>query len=389
LALDLDEWSGKGVDMDPDGTRLRIGIIAAPWIAVPPPVYGGSEAVIDLLARGLVAAGHEVRLFTTGDSTCPVPRSWLYDEALGTNASSDAELPHVARAYQELADVDIVHDHTITGPTWALDLRVGTPIVTTNHGPFTPDAIKHFGEVASEAAVIAISYHQRRTAPSVPVAAVIHHGVDLAMFPFGRGDGGYLLFLGRMNPDKGVHRAIAIARAAGKKLLIAAKMWEPAERAYFAEQVEPLLGDDAVYLGEVGGERKLELLAGAEALLNPIRWPEPFGMVMIEALACGTPVLTFCEGAAPEIVEHGRSGFVCADEDDMVARIAQLGSLDRAACRDRVVRSFSAGRFVDDHVALYRRVLADRLDLVSPSLLDLVSPTIGDTLRARHHLQLG
>jgi glycosyltransferase involved in cell wall biosynthesis len=353
--------------MAPDVTRLRIGIIAPPWVAVPPPVYGGTEAVIDQLARGLVRAGHRVRLFTTGDSTCPVARSWLYAGALGTNASSDAELPHVARAYQELADVDIVHDHTLTGPVWASDLRLGMPIVTTNHGPFHPQAIKHFGDLASEVAVVAISYHQRRTAPSVPVAAVIHHGVDPARFPMGRGDGGYLLFLGRMSPDKGVHRAIAIARAAGKRLLIAAKMWEPAERAYFAEQVEPLLGEDIVYLGEVGGARKLDLLARAEALLNPIRWPEPFGMVMIEAMACGTPVLAFGEGAAPEIVEHGRSGFLCADEVDMVARVAQVGSLDRAACRDRVVRSFSAERFVNNHVALYRRVLAGRLDLVMPS----------------------
>lgn len=351
-------------DLASPATRLRIGIIAPPWVAVPPPAYGGTETVIDQLARGLVEAGQEVVLFTTGDSTCPVPRSWLYEEALGTTGSWDAELPHVVRAYEALADVDIVHDHTIAGPRLASDVWMGLPVVTTNHGPFHPEAIARFSDLAREVAVVAISYHQRRSAPSVAVAAVIHHGVDPAMFPMGLGDGGYVLFLGRMNAEKGVHRAIAVAGAAGKRLLIAAKMWEPAERAYFAEHVEPFLGDGVVHLGAVGGERKLELLAGAEALLNPIRWPEPFGMVMIEALVCGTPVLAFREGAAPEIVEHGRTGFLCADEADMTARVAQVGTLDRHDCRDAVVRSFSADRFVADHLALYRRVLAGRLDLV-------------------------
>jgi glycosyltransferase involved in cell wall biosynthesis len=340
------------------GGSLRVGIIAPPWVPVPPPVYGGTEAVIDLLARGLIAEGHEVLLFTTGDSTCPVPRRWLYPRALTTTAPVNDELAHVARAYAELEGVDIVHDHTMAGPIWAADLSLPVPIVTTNHGPFTRDTTAHFAEVAEHAAVVAISHHQRSTAPTVPVAAVIHHGVDLAVFPEGRGDGGYLLFLGRMNPDKGVHRAIEIARAAGKRLVIAAKMWEPAERAYFEDQVEPLLGADAVYVGEVGGALKLRLLGGAEALINPIRWPEPFGMVMIEALACGTPVLSFAEGAAPEIIEHERSGFLCADDADMSALIGEVPSLDRAACRARVETRFSADRFVAEHVALYRRLLS-------------------------------
>lgn len=338
--------------------RLRIGIIAPPWVPVPPPVYGGTEAVLDLLARGLVAEGHDVVLFTTGDSTCPVPRRWLYPMALTTMAPTTAELEHVARAYAELEGVDIIHDHTMAGPIWASDLGLPVPIVTTNHGPFTAEATAHFAEVAERVAVVAISHHQRSTAPSVPVASVIHHGVDLANFPVGRGDGGYLLFLGRMNPDKGVHRAIEVARAAGKRLVIAAKMWEPVERAYFRDCVEPLLGPDAVYVGEVGRARKLELLGGAEALVNPIRWPEPFGMVMIEALACGTPVLAFAEGAAPEIIEHGRCGFLCTDEADMAELIGEIPSLDRAACRARVAARFSASRFVADHVALYRQLVS-------------------------------
>jgi len=208
--------------------------------------------------------------------------------------------------------------------------------------------------------VVAISHSQRRAAPEVPVAAVIHHGVDPASFPVSPGTGGYVMFLGRMNPDKGAHRAIAVARAAGKQIVLAAKMWEPAKRRYFTECVEPLLGPDAVYVGDVGGVRKLGLLANAEALLNPIRWPEPFGLVMIEALVCGTPVLTFAEGAAPEIVEHGRSGFLCDDEDDMAAAVATCARLvDRAESRARVEACFSTERMVADHLTRVRLPWSD------------------------------
>ncbi len=336
---------------------MRIGIIAPPWVAVPPPLYGGTEFVVDQLARGLAEAGHAVELFTTGDSTCAVPRSWLYPNALGTNADPTAEFAHVKRAYEVLSHVDLVHDHTLTGPAWAGSWRPDLPVVTTNHGPFTPEMVAHFRAIAERVSIIAISEAQRRSAPDVRVAAVIHHGVDVDDFPLGDGAGGYLLFLGRMNPEKGVHRAITVARAAGMPLIIGAKMWEPEERHYFAEQIEPQLGRDIIYIGLVGGPRKLDLLAGAIALVNPIRWPEPFGLVMIEAMACGTPVLTFAEGSAPEIVEHGCTGFLCTDEADMACRVADVARLDRRACRASVARRFSAARCLKRHLTLYRRVL--------------------------------
>jgi glycosyltransferase involved in cell wall biosynthesis len=354
--------------------RLRIGLIAPPWVSVPPGMYGGTELVIDQLARGLAAAGHAVELFATGDSTCPVRSSWLYPHALGTNADSSAELPHVRRAYETLSEVDLVHDHTLTGPIWSGLWRPDLPVVTTNHGPFTREMISHFDGIASRVPIIAISHSQRRTAPNLPIAAVIHHGLDIEAFPMGTGKGDYLLFLGRMSPDKGVHRAIAVARAAHKPLFIAAKMWEPEECRYFAEQIEPQLDDEVVYLGSVGGQRKLDLLGGAIALVNPIRWPEPFGLVMIEALACGTPVLAFAEGSVPEIVEHGRTGFVCADEADMAQRVADLSELDRLACRDSVARRFSTARFTDRHVDLYRAVLTSRASVPTDDLL--ISPPL-------------
>jgi glycosyltransferase involved in cell wall biosynthesis len=218
-----------------------------------------------------------------------------------------------------------------------------------------------YAAAASQVSVVAISHAQRRSAPEVPVAAVIHHGIDVAALPFGAGDGGYVLFLGRMSPDKGAHRAIRVARRAGRRIMLAAKMWEPAERRYFAERVEPLLGPDASYLGAVGGRRKLDLLTGAAALLNPIRWPEPFGLVMIEALACGTPVLSFPAGSAAEIVEPGRTGFLCIDEEDMAAKLALVPGLDRVHCRHSAATRFSTARMVDGHLALYRRLLGERV----------------------------
>jgi glycosyltransferase involved in cell wall biosynthesis len=205
--------------------------------------------------------------------------------------------------------------------------------------------------------IVAVSHAQRNSAPDLPVMAVIHHGVDLSRFPFGRGGGGYVLFLGRMSWEKGAHRAIEVARAARRRVVLAAKMWEPAEREYFAKCVEPLLGDDAVYVGEVGGERKLRLLADAEALVNPIRWPEPFGLVMIESMACGTPVVAFAEGAAPEIVADGSTGFLCSDKRDMARRLDLIETIDRRRCRDRVATKFSTHRMVADYRNLYLKLL--------------------------------
>jgi glycosyltransferase involved in cell wall biosynthesis len=351
--------------------RLRIGLIAPPWVAVPPPVYGGTELVVDNLARGLVDAGHEVLLFTTGDATCPVERHWVHPRALGTMADILAELGHVQAAYAEFAGCDVIHDHTLLGPLWSMSRGATPPVVTTMHGPLTPELTKLYETIGTQVAVVAISQDQRASGPGVPVATVIHHGIDVDRFPVGAGDGGYVLFLGRMNADKGAHRAITIARAAGKRLVLAAKMWEPAERAYFAERVEPLLGEDAVFVGEVGGARKLDLLAGAEALVNPIRWPEPFGLVMIEALATGTPVLSFPEGAAPEIVEHGRTGFLCTDEADMADALGRVDQLDRMECRRAAVHRFSTRRMVEDHIRLYQR-LAQRPEV--SRALELAAP---------------
>lgn len=339
-------------------TIVRIGLIAPPWIPVPPPAYGGTEVVVDNLARGLAARGHDVRLFTVGESTCPVRRAFLFEHAVQPTGTSVAEAAHVLAAYEELADCDVIHDHTVVGPlTWAR-ARQGPAIVTTNHGEFNTMTRLIYRAVGDRVAIVAISHSQRESAPEVHTAAVIHHGIDLDVYRYGPG-GDYFLFVGRMNPDKGVADAIRLARRAGRRLVIVSKMWEDVEQRYFEDQVRPLLGPDVELLAATTLDRKVELFQHAAALLNTIKWPEPFGLVMAEALACGTPVVGFPRGAAPEIVDHGSTGYLDFDEEALLR--APIESIDRHACRAAAERRFSIDRMARDHERLYERVVAGRL----------------------------
>ena len=343
---------------------MRIGIVAPPWLAVPPPAYGGTESVIDRLARGLVAAGHDVRLWATGDSTCPVPHGSVFATArtdmMGTGV---LELQHDIEGYEWLAAqrCDLVHDHTMIGPF----IRTGgMPVITTSHGPFdVPETTTIFRRLAREIPIIAISRDQASVAArlGIHVTHVIHHGIDVAAVPEGDGGGDdrgpYLLFLGRMNPAKGIVEAIEVARSAGMRLLIAAKMREPLEYAYYHDVVAPRCRDGVEYVGELDSTDKLRLLGGATALLNPIQWPEPFGLVMIEALATGTPVISTHRGAAPEVVRHGRTGYLYDDHDSLVRAVRSADRLDRRECRADVAHRFSVETMVERHVAAYRELL--------------------------------
>ena len=336
---------------------MRIGVLAPPWLPVPPTSYGGIEAVVDLLVRGLSDQGCDVVLWTVGESRAPVPKRYGVEAAVGDMNSVPAELAHVALGYAALADCDLVHDHTVAGPAWSLGVGRRC-VVTTCHAPMEGLLEPVYREYSWRLPVIAISHDQASRAPDVRVARVIHHGIDVAGYPMGSGSGGYLLFLGRMAPEKGAAEAVQVARAAGLPLKIAAKMRDDEERQYFATEVEPLLGDGVEYVGEVGGADKLSLLGAARALVNPIRWSEPFGMVMIEALACGTPVVTFPHGAAPEIVDDGKTGFLCDDGPGMVEALAGIDRLEREVCRRTVVERFSAESMVAAHLELYEEVLS-------------------------------
>ena len=340
---------------------MRIGLIAPPWVPVPPVGYGGTEIIVDNLARGLQALGHDVRLFTVGDSTSPVRRDYLYPTAVRPIGMTVPEAAHVLAAYEALADADVIHDHTVLGPLVAgRCLTDHPPVVATNHGPFTAQSRRIYMEAAEHAWIVAISHAQARSSGGIPIAAVIHHGIDLDLYRPGPGDGGYLLFMGRMCAAKGVHLAVRVAKRAGWQLVLVTKIWEPDERAYFDHEVRPLLEPGDEMPAEQPLARRVELLRGARALLNPIQWPEPFGLVMAEALASGTPVLAFPNGSAPEIVEPGRTGYLCEDEDEMVAAIEAVGTIKRADCRSAAERRFSMARMARDHERLYRRLLEER-----------------------------
>jgi len=221
---------------------MRIGMIAPPWVPVPPTGYGGTEVVVDNLARGLQALGHDVRLFTVGDSTSPVRRDYLYPTAVGPMGATVPEAAHVLAAYEALADADLIHDHTMLGPLVAgRCLTDRPPVVTTIHGPFTTQSRRIYAEIGKHAWIVAISRAQARLSDGIPIAAVIHHGIDLDVYQPGPGAGGYLLFMGRMCADKGVHLAVRIAKRAGWRLVLVTKMWAADERAYFDHDVRPLL----------------------------------------------------------------------------------------------------------------------------------------------------
>lgn len=339
---------------------MQVGLIAPPWIPVPPPAYGGTEMVVDLLARGLQDAGHDVLLAAASDSTCPVPHApgMRVSDYDSLNEMISA-LAHTVTAYEALHDVDVIHDHTMAGPLY-LGRPEAVPVVVTNHGPFVRDTIPIFRAMAADASLVAVSRNQASHAFGCPIARVIHHGIDLDRIPVGAGTGGFAAFLGRMTPEKGVAQALRIAREAGIPLQIAAKMREPAERAYFDAEVRPLLTREHVYIGEVSDAEKYEFLGDAFALLNPIEWSEPFGLAMVESLAAGTPVVATPLGSVPEIVRPNLNGYL-GMADELPGLLPEATRLDRAVCRADVEARFSAKRMVEDHLRLYTDLLNDGL----------------------------
>lgn len=247
---------------------MRILLIAPPWAPVPPPYYGGIELVVDLLAVGFKTAGHDVTLFTTGDSTCGVSRQWALERAEGNRIGHAVpELFHVMRAYERAADFDIVHDHTVFGPIYA-ELLPGVPVAATVHSAFDNELRTIYSHIARRARVIAVSASQAGTAGGIPIAKVIHHGIDPAGFRQRYGPGDYLLYLGRMSPDKGAHRAIEVARRAGAPLILAGKMRAREEREYFEAEVEPHLGRRCLARGGGGpGPQARALVRSSRAAL--------------------------------------------------------------------------------------------------------------------------
>ncbi len=339
-------------------TPLRIAVVAPPWLDVPPPAYGGIESVCAGLVDGLVERGHDVTLYGAGTSGTRARFVASFPEPqLPRIGAALPEVLHAAVVARDLAErpVDIVHDHTLAGPLLARGRR--TPTVLTVHGPLGGEVGVVVRALGSTVNLVAISANQRGRAPELPWAGTVHNAIRTSEYPFESVKEPYVLFLGRCSPEKGLTTAITAAREAGLRLVIAAKCQEPEEHAYFANEVKPLLDQDVTWLGEVGGAGKLELLRRASALLFPIDWDEPFGMVMIEAMACGTPVVALGRGSVPEVVVHGVTGLIATSEDELPGLLRQVGDIDPHACRERVRRCFDLERMVSGYEQVYRRVL--------------------------------
>ncbi|GAA4708985.1 glycosyltransferase family 4 protein [Pedococcus ginsenosidimutans] len=336
---------------------MRIGVIASIAHRLPPVGYGPWEQVASTLTEGFVAAGHEVTLFATADSTTTArlhptaPHG--YEESPGLDAKAWEGL-HNAAAFERAGEFDVLANHFDFMPLTYSRL-VDVPVVTTIHGFSSAAILPVYREYDDVARYVAISDADRH--PDLHYTATIHHGVDPAAFTFVPGPGTYLLFLGRIHPAKGTHAAIEVARRAGQRLVIAGIVQD---QAYFADRVAPLVDGEAVtYVGPVGPAERDSLLGGALALLHLIDFEEPFGLSVVEALATGTPVVATPLGSMPELLRQGVTGFLVKDVEAAVAAVAEVATLDRRVCRDEALTRFSAERMVRDHLRVLERVVGE------------------------------
>jgi glycosyltransferase involved in cell wall biosynthesis len=342
---------------------LRVAVVAPLFESVPPKLYGGTERVVSYLTEELAAQGHEVTLFATADSNTraalrPMARQGLRLDP-GCRDPLAYHLVMLDHVLEEAAGFDIVHFH-LDYLQLPFARRLGVPAVTTMHSRLDIPELSMVHRRFRDVPLVSISDAQRRTMAWANWLATVHHGLPPQLYPFSARAGSYLAFLGRISPEKRPDRAIRLARRAGIPLRIAAKV-EKSDLQYFEEVIRPQIKAPAVeFIGEIGEADKARFLGDALALLFPIDWPEPFGLVMIEAMACGTPVLAWRRGSVPEILVDGTTGFVVDDEQAAAAAIDRIPGLDRAACRRVFEQRFSAQRMARDYLAVYRRLLPAR-----------------------------
>jgi glycosyltransferase involved in cell wall biosynthesis len=332
---------------------MRIAILGPVAWRTPPRHYGPWERVAGLIADGLHARGVDVTLFATLDSETPAKLDGVCPHGYADDPELDGrvwEALHVAHAFARSGDFDLVHNHLDWLPL-AFDRLAQAPLVTTIHGFSSPAILPAYER--SRSAFVSISLADR--APGITYVANVYHGVDFAELPFDPAGADTLVCFGRIHPDKGTAEAIEIAARAGRRLVLCGIVQD--ER-YFAERVEPHIdGDRVEYLGSVGPEQRAEVLGRAAALLHPIAFEEPFGLSVVESMACGTPVIAYARGSMPEVVDDGVTGFLVANAEQAVGAIERAVALERAACRRAAERRFSAERMVDDYVRVYEQVL--------------------------------
>ena len=341
---------------------MRIAQVSPLFEAVPPKLYGGTERVVHSLTEELVAMGHDVTLFASGDSVTSAALAPMRREALRLDPTVRDWVAYymkmVEMIYRRADEFDVIHFHIDYFPL-SLFSRQRTPFLTTLHGRLDLTEFKEIYETFPHAPFVSISNSQRRPIPSLNWVRTVLHGMPAKRLMPLPTKQSYFAFLGRISPEKGLDRAIRIAARAGVKLKIAAKV-DVADRAYYETEIKPLLSQGHVeFIGEIDDGQKPAFLSGAHALLFPIDWPEPFGLVMIEAMACGTPVIAFNCGSVPEVIDHGLTGFIVPDEDAAVSAISRLGELDRTAIRRRFEQRFTARRMAEDYVDVYEELIED------------------------------
>jgi glycosyltransferase involved in cell wall biosynthesis len=339
---------------------MRIAQVAPLYESVPPVLYGGTERVVSWLTEELVRMGHDVTLFASGDSVTTARLVPMSPRALRLDSQCvDAVAHHVLmmeQVFREAANFDLIHSH-VDYLHFSLSKRTSTPCLSTLHGRLDiPDLVPLY-QTFREMPVVSISDAQRGPLSWANWQGTVYHGIPRQSLRMRKGEGGYLAFLGRISPEKGVDEAIRIAARAGMPLKIAAKV-DPSDVAYFENRIKPLLKGDLVeFIGEIGHDEKNTFLGDAAALLFPICWPEPFGLVMIEALACGTPVIAYRQGSVPEILKDGVTGFVVSDSDGAVNAVNQLSQIDRKVCRDYFDLHFSDERMALEYMAIYEKLV--------------------------------
>jgi glycosyltransferase involved in cell wall biosynthesis len=343
---------------------MRIAQVAPLWEQVPPPAYGGIELVVSLLTEELVHRGHEVTLFASGDSISQAKLESIHPRAMRLDPTIKEygvyEALHLNNVFQKANSFDIIHSH-VGYPVLPFAKFVKTPIVHTLHMPFTPDNRKLFLS-AKDQPFVSISEAQVDASLGLNYVATVHNAIDVSRHRFFEhpDEPPYLAFLGRLSPEKGPHHAIAIAKQTGLPLKMAGKV-DPVDQVYFEQEIKPHIdGEQIQFLGEANHAQKNDLLGRAIAMLFPITWREPFGLVMIESMAAGTPVIAMRMGSTPEIIVHGKTGYLCDSVAECIDAVGRISDISRLACRQYAEDKFGVGRMVDGYEEVYRHQIVSK-----------------------------